>query len=89
MDLRGELTVTGIIPNCILCFLISTPSAALSSSKKLLFATDRYHYRKPQPVKMQRSTDPGMPAPVDTSTTQLLHLRLREIVGGQGPESLL
>lgn len=48
------------------------------SSKKHLFEADRDHYRKPQLVKMQRTTDMGYLGPVDTSITQHSHLRFME-----------
>lgn len=62
-NLPPPLHVINIIPNCILKrILISTDKySSHSSSKKLLFAADRDHHRKPQ-VKMQRSTDYGLPS---------------------------
>lgn len=43
-----------------------------------MLALARDHSRKPQLVRMQRTTDLGCPAPTDISATQDLHLRLRE-----------
>lgn len=61
-NLSPPLHLVNITPNYILKhILISTDKySSHSSSKKLLFAADRDHHRKPQ-VKMQRSTDYGLP----------------------------
>jgi hypothetical protein len=48
------------------------------SSKKLLSILVRDHYRRPQLVKMDRSTDHGCPPPVNIFTTQPLHSRLKK-----------
>lgn len=47
------------------------------SSKKLLFTTEEKYYRKLQ-VKVERTIACGCPAPIRTSTIQLLHLSPRE-----------
>ncbi|KAL6059524.1 hypothetical protein STEG23_011197 [Scotinomys teguina] len=40
---------------------------------KLIFVKDGAYYRKPQLIKLQRTSGRERSAPVDTSTMQLLH----------------
>lgn len=64
-------------PNCILNTYISVTLIPH------LLALDGDHSRKPQLVRIQRTTVLGWPAPTDISATQERHLRLREdCVGG-------
>lgn len=65
------------------------------SSNRFPSVVNRDHCRKPQRVKTQRTTDHAVPAPVDTSIAQFLHLRPgehqrswdRKTVRTRGPSS--
>ena len=67
------------------------------SSKKLIFTANKDCYRKPQLDKTRDPWTVGESSPVDTSTSQFLHLWLSkydsregtEIVGERIPVSLL
>lgn len=48
------------------------------SSKKLLFETDGDFYQVPQLVKYREYVTVMCPAPNDTSTVQILHIKIRE-----------
>lgn len=50
-----------IFPSKLLCLFL-LKSSLHPSSRKILFATDKAHYRKPQQTKMHSSS----PVPVDT-----------------------
>lgn len=71
-DLRGESAVSVLlttgITNCILKITLM-PTGKYNSHplwKKLLFVSDRDHYRNPHPIKMQR-LECAVPARTDTS----------------------
>lgn len=67
--------VTDYILNTYLFTTVKCSSHPLS--KKLPFAAHGNYHRQPSPVKIQRTTDSWLPNHRDTSTIQLLHLRLR------------
>jgi hypothetical protein len=51
------------------------------SSKKLVFAKEEVHYRRPHLVRMQRTAYPGVLSTVATST---IHSGLKEHYGREG-----
>lgn len=89
----GEVSPS-MLPYLLVLYLFNCSSDP--SSKKLLLGTDR-NYSITQLIKIQRTGDQAMLSPVDTSTTQLVYLRIRDhhsrgvakIVRARGPRNLL
>ena len=68
--------------------LLSLISVTLTLTKEAPFVADEGHYGKPQLVNIQKQLTVECPGPVNTSSTQTLHQRVREYHGRKGGKTV-